>query len=283
MMSDIDKTLSLGYSTCPNDTFIFYALAHNIIDCGGYTFKTSLTDVEKLNQAAKMKKYDISKLSFAAIGHLQNTYSLLRSGAALGRGCGPLIISRPGFSLNQMKSKTIAVPGLWTTACMLLGLYIEDMPDIVPMPFDRIMPAVKNKTFDFGVIIHEGRFTYQEYGLTCLLDLGKWWEETTSLPIPLGGIAIRKEIPLKIAQQVEIMIKRSVEYAFKNKNTPDDYIIRHAQELSPSVIRQHIDLYVNDFTINLGPEGEKAIERLFSMGRDFGILPKCDEPLFLSC
>jgi len=164
----MQKKLSLAYSTCPNDTYIFYALAHGKIDLGDLSFDIMLNDVEHLNQEAKKGIIDISKLSFAAIGHLMETYGLLRSGAALGRGCGPMIVARKGTDLNNLKSGKIAVPGLWTTANLLLGLFTKNRPNVFPVVFDKIMPAVEKKEFDFGVIIHEGRFTYQNYNLQCL-------------------------------------------------------------------------------------------------------------------
>ncbi len=274
------KILTLGYSTCPNDTFIFYALAHNLINCEGFEFKIELQDVETLNQQAKTGMLDISKLSFATIGHLQDKYGLLHSGAALGRGCGPLVVARPGAMLSQLGGKKIAVPGLRTTACMLLGLFMSEKPDAAPLPFDKIMPAVQRGDFDFGVIIHEGRFTFKEYGLICLLDLGQWWESRTSLPIPLGGIAIRRDLGVKTAEKVDAAIQASVKYAFNNRNKTDRYIKKHAQEMEQSVIRQHIDLYVNDFTLNLGEEGVAAVEMLFSIAGDKGLIPKSGLPVF---
>ena len=275
------QNLTLGYSTCPNDTFIFYALAHNLIERRGLQFKIELADVETLNQQARAGVFDISKLSFAAIGHLLDTYGVLRSGSALGRGCGPLVVARPGFNLNQIDSKKIAVPGMWTTACMLLGLYLSRKPDVVPMLFDLIMPAVERGDFDFGVIIHEGRFTYKNYGLICLLDLGKWWEQKTSLPIPLGGIAIRRDIAPEIARSVETAIQESTLYGFKHRTETDSYIKRYAREMSSAVIRRHIDLYVNEFTIEIGEQGKEAIEALFEMARNRGILPESKRSVFV--
>ena len=273
--------LTLGYSTCPNDTFIFYALAHNLIERRGLQFKIELADVETLNQQARAGVFDISKLSFAAIGHLLDTYGVLRSGSALGRGCGPLIVARPGFNLNQIDSKKIAVPGMWTTACMLLGLYLSKKPDVIPMLFDLIMPAVERGDLDFGVIIHEGRFTYKNYGLICLLDLGRWWEEKTSLPIPLGGIAIRRDIAPETARRVESAVRESTLYGFKHRTETDGYIKRYAREMSSAVIRRHIDLYVNDFTIEIGEQGKEAVEALFEMARNRGILPENKMPVFV--
>ncbi len=275
------QNLTLGYSTCPNDTFIFYALAHNLIERRGLKFKIELADVETLNRQARAGVFDISKLSFAAIGHLLDTYGVLRSGSALGRGCGPLVVARPGFNLNQIDSKKIAVPGIWTTACMLLGLYFSRKPDVVPMLFDLIMPAVERGDLDFGVIIHEGRFTYKNYGLICLLDLGKWWEEKTSLPIPLGGIAIRRDIAPETARSVETAIRESALYGFKHRTETDGYVKKYAGEMSSAVIRRHIDLYVNDFTVEIGEQGKEAIEALFEMARHRGILPESKMPVFV--
>ena len=274
------QNLTLAYSTCPNDTFIFYALAHNLIERRDLQFKIELADVETLNQQARAGVFDISKLSFAAIGHLLDTYGVLRSGSALGRGCGPLVVARPGFNLNQIDSKKIAVPGMWTTACMLLGLYLSRKPDVVPMLFDLIMPAVERGDFDFGVIIHEGRFTYKNYGLICLLDLGKWWEEKTSLPIPLGGIAIRRDIAPETARRVETAIRESTLYGFKHRAETESYIKKYAREMSSAVIQRHIDLYVNDFTIEIGEQGKEAIEALFEMARNRGMLPESKMPVF---
>lgn len=280
----MDKKLSLGYSTCPNDTFIFYALAHNIIKIPGIDFSISLEDVETLNQNAKKNMLDISKLSFAAIGHLQETYGLLRSGAALGRGCGPLIVAQKGIKLSDLCNVNIAVPGMWTTANLLLGLFLpespKDSPKVTPMSFDKIMPAIAKGDFKAGVIIHEGRFTYENYGLSCLADLGQWWEQETSLPIPLGGIAIHRDLGTEMAEKVESAIHDSVNYAFTHKNEPDDYINKYAQEMSSDVILQHINLYVNDFSINIGNEGEAAINTLFTEARNRGIIPPCTKPVF---
>ena len=275
------QNLTLGYSTCPNDTFIFSALAHNLIERRGLQFRIKLADVETLNQQARAGVFDISKLSFAAIGHLLDTYGVLRSGSALGRGCGPLVVARPGFNLNQIDSKKIAVPGMWTTACMLLGLYLSKKPDVIPMLFDLIMPAVERGDLDFGVIIHEGRFTYKNYGLICLLDLGKWWEEKTSLPIPLGGIAIRRDIAPETARRVESVIRESTLYGFKHRTETDGYVKKYAREMSSAVIRRHIDLYVNEFTVEIGEQGKEAVEALFEMARNRGILPESKMPVFV--
>ncbi len=274
------RALTLAYSTCPNDTFIFYALAHGRIDCGDLDWRIQLADVEALNQDAAAGKWDVSKLSFAALGHLQDTYGLLRSGAALGRGCGPLIVARPGFNPDRLPSVSIAVPGLQTTANLLLGLYLTEPPRAVPMTFDKIIPAVARGEFEAGVIIHEGRFTYSGYGLESLVDLGRWWEEETGLPIPLGGIAVRRDLGTDIARRAEAAVRDSLRFAFDHPEAATDYIRSHAREMAGSVIQQHIDLYVNDFSLDLGKEGEAAVAALFDRGRRCGMLPSGDRPLF---
>jgi 1,4-dihydroxy-6-naphthoate synthase len=276
-----NKMLSLAYSPCPNDTYIFYALAHQKIPTGELGFHIALHDVEYLNQAARNNFFDISKLSFAAIGHLLDRYVLLNAGAALGRGCGPLIVARKGIDLGHLLKSKIVVPGLWTTALLLLSLFMESPPDVSPIPFDQIMPSIQAGKYDGGVIIHEGRFTYENYGLTCLLDLGQWWESKTSLPIPLGGIAIRRNMPKKIALQVEAAIRESIHYAHQHPHETDGYIQIHAQEMSCDVISQHIGLYVNEFSLDLGNQGIDAIETLFSMARAKGIIQDSGMELFL--
>lgn len=276
----MEKKLTLAYSTCPNDTYIFYGLAHQKIDTGGLTFAITLNDVESLNQEAKKGIIDISKLSFAAIGHLMETYGLLRSGAALGRGCGPLLVARKGTDLSMLDRKKIAIPGFWTTAHMLLGLFMDKLPDAAPMTFDKIMPTVSAGQYDYGIIIHEGRFTYQNYGLECLVDLGEWWESATSLPIPLGGIVMRRDLSDEIICKTESVIRESIQFAHLNPSAPAKYIKTHARELSDEVIHQHIDLYVNEFSTDIGEEGETAIEALFTRARDKGVIPQSRKPLF---
>ncbi len=276
------QTLSLAYSTCPNDTFLFYALAHAKVTVPQIGFDIVLDDVETLNQAARHGRYDITKMSFAALGHLQDRYALLRSGAALGRGCGPLVVARPGFDINRLAQTPVAVPGLWTTAHLLLALYLDDVPNAQPMVFDQVMPAVKAGAYRAGVIIHEGRFTYPAYGLQCLVDLGQWWEAQTGLPIPLGAIAIRRNMPGKTAARIEKAIRASLTFARRHPAQVRPYIDHHAQEMAPDVVDQHIELYVNDFTLDLGDEGRRAVATLFERGRRNGVLPPGSRPLFIA-
>lgn len=262
---------SLAYSTCPNDTFIFHAMVSNSIDTEGYIFSPYLADVEDLNQAAFEKRFHITKLSAHAYLKIRDTYTLLDSGAALGYGVGPLIVTKK--EINNPASMKIAVPGVNTTAFLLLRLWNPEITDIHVERFDRIMPAVEKGHYDAGLIIHEGRFVYPQHGLVKLIDLGQWWEETTQSPIPLGCIALRKDENWQNeAPAISRIIRRSLEYARSNPGASANYIKSHAQELEGPVIEDHINLYVNDFSLSLGEEGHRAMNLLESMALERGIL-----------
>lgn len=276
----MNTRISLAYSPCPNDTFIFYALAHGRIYLEGLSFDICLEDVETLNQAAEKGRFAVSKLSFGALGHLGQTYGLLRSGAALGRGCGPLIVARPDFKLKYMESARVAVPGLWTTARLLLGLFAPEVRNLMPMAFDQIMPATAKGDVDAGVIIHEGRFTYPAYGLVKIVDLGQWWENKTGLPIPLGGIAVHRDLGPELAGRIEKVIRNSTAWAIDHPDETTAYIQAHAQEMAPEVICQHIGLYVNNFTLDMGLEGEAATAALFTQARAAGFFQDDSVPVF---
>jgi len=289
------KELSLGFSPCPNDTFIFYALVHGKISAEGLSFKERIEDVEALNRRALRRELDITKVSFHAYGHLRDDYVCLRSGAALGRGCGPLIVINAAINaaINDMakeqvkdprrlKGKKIAIPGGLTTANLLLKLYDPGFAEnLVPMVFSDVMESVRRGECDAGLVIHEGRFTYPSYGLKALIDLGEWWERETGLPIPLGGIIARRELGKEIIVKVERLIKESVLYSISNPAEPASYIKKHAQEMDEDVLRSHISLYVNDFTLDMGEEGRRAIEELFRRAEAVGILKPSMTPLFL--
>jgi len=275
-------TLTLGYSPCPNDTFIFHALTHGLLPEFALQVRERLEDVETLNQLALAGTLDLTKISYHALGHLRETYALLRSGGALGRGCGPLVISRQPTEMGALRGKRIAIPGKLTTANLLLQLYGAGYENVAIMPFDRIMPALLAGEVEAGVIIHESRFTYQGFGLHRVCDLGAWWEEETGLPIPLGGILARRDLGVETIRTVDAAIRASVEHAWAQPQVPREYIRAHAQELDDSVIDQHIGLYVNDFSRDLGTEGERAIITLFARAEARGIIPPCDLPLFLS-
>jgi len=277
-------SLSLGYSPCPNDTFIFYALVHGIINREELHFDEVLLDVEALNRKALNAELDITKLSYHAFGHLRDKYCLLRSGSALGRGCGPLIISKNNYSIKDLRNKKIAIPGRMTTAYMLLQLcdsaFRYDPSRILVLPFNRIMDAIANGEADAGLIIHESRFTYPDYGLQKVIDLGDWWERETGLPIPLGGIAARRTLGTEIILSIDSLLKQSIQYALDNREAPDGYIKMHAQELADEVVNQHIGLYVNEFSIDIGEAGINAVNTLFTMAEESGIIPRSQHPLF---
>jgi 5,8-dihydroxy-2-naphthoate synthase len=275
------KTLSLGYSPCPNDTFIFYALVHGKILTEGITCREILEDVETLNQMARRSELDITKASFHAYGHLREQYCLLRSGGALGKGCGPLLVAGENIGIEDLGKKTIAVPGRLTTALLLLRIFgFSSEENIRVMPFDRIIESVKSGRTDFGLIIHESRFTYQRAGLKKVMDLGEWWEEETGLPLPLGGILAKRDLGGPLIGKVGRLIRKSVEYAFSHRAEPLSYIRQHSQEMEEEVIKKHISLYVNSYSLDVSDEGVRAVEELFRRSEEKGIIPRSAQPLF---
>lgn len=280
-MTKTNLQLSLGFSPCPNDTFIFYSLVNNLVKTDGLTYCEQLEDVETLNQLAIAGKLDVSKVSYHALGHIREQYALLRSGSALGRGCGPILIAREHYNINRLHEKIIAIPGKYTTANLLLQLFDPKLKNFVVMPFNQIMNAVNSGEVDAGLIIHESRFTYQKIGLKKLLDLGKWWEEETELPIPLGGIVAKRCLGASIIGIIERALHEGVEYSRNNPHAASQYIRQHSQEMSEAVCAAHIALYVNDFSSNLGEEGERAIESLMKRAELAGIIPTSKKSLFI--
>ncbi len=277
------RTLSLGYSPCPNDTFIFYALVYGKIDTGDLNFKEILLDVETLNQMAVKGELDITKVSYNAFGNLRDDYCLLRSGGALGRGCGPLVVASKECEMKDLKGKTIAIPGELTTAHLLLQFYDPDFKsNVKAMPFHEIMEAVKKGEVEAGLIIHEGRFTYPSYGMKKIIDLGEWWEEETGLPIPLGCIIAKRSLGIDVISKVERLIRESVQYAMSQREEPMKYIKEHSQELDNSVIGEHINLYVNDYSIDIGDDGIRAVRKLLDMAEERGIIKKSATPLCIN-
>lgn len=274
-----ENRLSLGFSPCPNDTFIFHALTHNQEDSGSPAFAAPvLADVETLNEWALAGRLDVSKISFHTLGHILDHYVLLMAGSALGRGCGPLLVARQDFSPASLSGLTIAIPGRYTTAAMLLRMYSPVALVTRIMRFDRIMPAIAAGEVDAGVIIHESRFTYPAHGLVLLQDLGSWWEEETGFPIPLGGIVARRSLGKEKIQAIDRNIRASVAAAFADPDAAMPYIRRHAQELDDQVVRDHIGLYVNRFSLDLGEEGLAAVREFLERGRRLGVLPcACQE------
>jgi 1,4-dihydroxy-6-naphthoate synthase len=264
--------LSIGFSPCPNDTFIFEALVNKKIDIEGLEFEVMLEDVETLNEWVLQGKLDITKLSFPAFFQSLDKYILLNTGSALGKGVGPLLISkydpdsyRERSTEYEIDEKTIAIPGVNTTANLLLSFAFPDAKEKVPMIFSAIEDAVLAGKTDLGVIIHENRFTYQIKGLHKVIDLGEYWEKKMKVPVPLGGIAVKRTVDKLISLKIDKLIRKSIEYAFSNYPLISDYVKQHSQTMSEEVMRQHIDLYVNDYSLELGNEGKQAIETLFEI------------------
>ncbi len=276
----MSNQLTLGFSPCPNDTFMFYPLVHNIVNTGGLSCKERLEDVETLNQLALRGELDVSKVSYHALGHIRDEYALLRSGSALGRGCGPLLVAGSNIDPCDLRDRTIAVPGRYTTALLLLRLFDPSLSNFIVMPFNEIMDAVLKGNADAGLIIHESRFTYHGYGLHKLLDLGEWWEAETGLPIPLGGIVARRSLGTETIAAIERALQSGVEYARSHPDEAAHYIGEHAQEMSAEVCAAHINLYVNDYSSDLGDEGIRAIECLLRRAEQAGIIPPSAMPLF---
>ena len=252
--------LKLTISPCPNDTFMFDAIVNRRIDLEGLEFDVEYYDIEELNRVAIGSLSDISKISCAILPKIDSHYLLCDSGAALGRGNGPLLV-RPEGSAGTLRS--VAVPGLNTTAAALLRRFYPDVEIVTPILFSDIAEAVERGDFDAGILIHEGRFVYQQRNLELVADLGALWENSTSLPLPLGGIVIRKSLPSDVVERFETVLKRSVEYAFANPMTSRSYIKEHAQELDDTVIESHISLFVNEFSLSLGDVGRRAVLELF--------------------
>ncbi len=286
------ERLRLAYSPCPNDTHIFHAWVHGLIP-GAPPVEERLEDIDVLNHLALRGEADVVKVSMHAFAHLRDSYALLHSGGALGRGCGPLVVARKDSPLrpapsvqrtaalvDHLEQVRVAIPGELTTAALLLGLFTGGIARSVVMPFEHIMPAVSSGQVDAGVVIHEGRFTYGAYGLRRLVDLGEWWEETTGLPIPLGGIAVSRTLERSLQQDSESAMRASVEYADLHPDAALSYVRAHAQEMDPAVCKAHIDLYVNEFTLDYGPEGEEAIRRFLKTAAELGLSPGSDESLF---
>lgn len=276
-------TLTLAFSPCPNDCFMFDALVHRRMDLEGLEFDVRLADVEALNKAAFAGEVDVTKLSYHAYAYCARDYVLLDAGSALGRNCGPLLISRRPIASEEVASGglRIAIPGRYTTANFLLGLAFPSARDTRELLFSDIEGAVLDGRVDAGLIIHENRFTYAAKGLRKIVDLGEFWESETGAPIPLGGIVVRRSLPDAVRQAVNRVVRRSVEYAFAHRAASLSFVREHAQEMSEEVMYQHIDLYVNGYSVDLGAEGRRAVELLFDKARALGVIPPIEQSLFL--
>jgi 1,4-dihydroxy-6-naphthoate synthase len=259
--------LSLGFSPCPNDTFIFDALVNKTIDTGEFEFDVVMEDVETLNSWALQGKLDITKLSFPAFFQSNSNYVLLNSGSALGKGVGPLLISKESihYPVSKVEGATIAIPGVGTTANLLLGFAYPGAKKKQPMLFSDIEGSVLSGKTNLGVIIHENRFTYQQKGLFKVMDLGEYWEQKMKVPVPLGAIAIKRKFEQGIAEKISGLIRKSLENAYSHYPEITIFVKQHSQEMSEDVMRQHIDLYVNNYSLDLGTDGKHAIETLFDV------------------
>lgn len=275
------KHLTLGFSPCPNDTFIFDALVHQKIDTEGLHFDVVLGDVEELNEKAFRNELDITKLSYHAMAFCLDNYQLLNAGSALGSGVGPLLIAKKELSEIEIDQARIAIPGKYTTANFLLSLAYPNANKKQEILFSEIEDAVLNDQFDAGLIIHENRFTYAERGLVKLMDLGAYWESVSNHLIPLGGIVVRRGFDAALKAKIDRVLKKSIEFAFKDRTSSKDYVIQHAQEMEEEVINQHIDLYVNQYTLDLGREGKNAINHLFDEAVQKKIVKEIIKPIFV--
>lgn len=274
--------LTLGFSTCPNDTFIFDAMVNGRIDTEGLSFDLHLADVEELNRLAFSSELDATKVSYHAYAHLSESYQLLTAGSALGFGNGPLLISKYKIYPDELHELKIAIPGKYTTANLLLSLAYPHLQQKREYLFSDIEEVILSGEADAGVIIHENRFTYQAKGLQKIVDLGAWWEEQYRLPIPLGGIIVNRRLPEAIRVKLNNVLRRSVEYAFQNPNDSLPFVRQHAQTMEESVMRSHIKLYVNDFSLELGTLGREAINTLYDQGVEKKLFPPLHSSFFVA-
>ncbi len=281
--------LTLGFSPCPNDCFIFDALIHHKIDTEGISFEWYLEDVETLNKRAfsaldenSTSSLHITKLSYHAYAYLATPYVLLDSGSALGNNCGPLLISKKPLNESDLLNAHIAIPGKYTTANFLCSLAFPKAQKKTEIVFSEIENAVLSGAVDAGLIIHENRFTYEAKGLKKIIDLGEFWESQTAMPIPLGGIVVQRNLPQALKLKVNRLIHKSIAYAFEHPNSSADFVAQHAQEMSEEVRNKHINLYVTKYSLNLGEKGRAAVELLFQRAQALGIISNIDKSLFLS-
>ena len=270
----MNEPLELAYSPCPNDTYIFAALTNGLL-ADAPPVRVAYLDIDELNDSAARARYPLTKVSYGAIPYLTRDYAILRSGGALGRGCGPLVVARPERvkTWEALDDPVVAIPGERTTAFLLLQLALGRRPRTRIMRFDRIVDAVASGEVDAGLIIHESRFTYQRFGLHQLLDLGAWWEGATGRPIPLGAILARRDLSRERALAIDAAVRSSLAFARSDENAIMPYVREHAFEMDDAVMRAHIALYVNDYSLDLGDEGIAAVDALFERGRNAGILP----------
>jgi 1,4-dihydroxy-6-naphthoate synthase len=275
-----DHALTLGFSPCPNDTFMFDAMVHGKIDTEGLAFEVVMEDVEALNQQAIRAELDVTKISFAAFTKVTDKYILLNSGSALGNGVGPLVISKT--SNLEVQDAMVAIPGVSTTANFLFSIFFPGVKNKVEMIFSEIEDAVLSGKADAGVIIHENRFTYEQRGLNKICDLGELWERETGQPIPLGGIAVKRNLSEDMQQKLNRVMRKSVEYAFANPASSYEYVRQHAQEMNEEVRQKHIALYVNEYSVDLAEKGRKAIDIFLEKAKQVGMINNIPGNVFVN-
>lgn len=260
------RTVNIAFSQRPNDTFIFHAMLHGLVDTGDFNFITHLHDIEILNDSAFTGRFDITRLSYHAYHYLKDKYDMLNAGPVIGYGCGPMIVK--AGSEKNIEEMTVAIPGEYTTAYMLLRLWNPEIKKIKHERFDRIITGVKDGRYDAGLIINEGRFVYRDHGLTPVIDLGEWWEKETSSPVPLGFLAIKNDRFTKEEKiELDAVIKSSIQYALNNRDASEELVKRHSQDLDDDLIEKHIGLYINEFTIDPGETGNNAVRKLEEMAK----------------
>jgi 1,4-dihydroxy-6-naphthoate synthase len=269
----MSKNLLLAFSPCPNDTFMFHAWVNDLIPTHGLKTTLMIADIEQLNQSALRQQPDIVKLSLGAYAHVSENYELLSSGAALGKNCGPLLVSKRNYRWEDISSLRIAIPGTYTTANLLLTLFKPEANQKQEMLFSDIEEAVLNDTVDAGLLIHENRFTYHDRGLIKIADMGELWESTYHCPLPLGCIAVRKSLPVETKLFLNNLMQQSVSYALQHPDESMPFVRQHAQAMDENIMRQHIQLYVNNWSVQLGDTGKEAIRQILSAGITAGLLP----------
>ena len=272
-MSNGETIIRVGHSPDSDDAFMFYALTHDRIDTGGLRFVHQLEDIETLNRRALAGELEVSAVSIHAFAYIADKYALLASGASMGEGYGPKIVAREPMTVEQLKGKTIAVPGKMTSAFLALQLALGKDTPVVQMAFDAVLPAVKAGEVDAGVIIHEGQLYYQDKGLHQVLDLGVWWNESTKLPLPLGGNVVRKDLGDELIAKIARLLKESIQYALDHRQEALDYALKYARDLDPALADEFVGMYVNQRTVDYGPEGRQAVKLFLDRGAEMGLVP----------
>jgi 1,4-dihydroxy-6-naphthoate synthase len=275
--------LTLGFSPCPNDTFIFDAMVHGRIDTEGLEFDYFLADVEELNRKALLAEADITKISYHAYAYLAQNYLILDSGSALGHRNGPLLVSRHEFDSSGITKARIAIPGKYTTANLLFSIAWPDARNKHEYLFSDIPDVLLREEADAGLIIHETRFTYANKGLVKIADMGEFWEKLTGMPIPLGAIVINRSIPEEVALKVNRVIRKSLEYAYKDSFASYSFVARNANDMDSTVMNSHIKLFVNEFTLDLGTKGKEAVNEMFRIASGKSVIPTLPDRIFLTC